>query len=78
MVKLVETVRNALAERRRLRGPAKLSYAVADRLAMLDASAWRGLTARSSVFLSHGYLSTMESALPENCLLYTSPSPRDS
>ena len=45
MKRVLEKVRSVLAERKRLRGPASLHYAIADRLAMLDGETWRTLTA---------------------------------
>lgn len=59
-------LREAVAERRRLRGPAKLEYAIADRLAMLDAGAWNLLTADAGFFMSHAYLVALEAVLPPN------------
>ena len=52
--------------RKRLRGPAHLQYAVADSIAMLDATAWRTATADAGLFLSYDYLSVIERALPDN------------
>jgi len=63
-------VRDSLAarrsERKRLRGPAQLQYAIADTLAMLDAGAWNTLTAGAGFYLSRGYLMALEPVLPAN------------
>ncbi|MEO5917434.1 MAG: GNAT family N-acetyltransferase [Luteolibacter sp.] len=59
-------IRDAVAERKRLRGPAQLEYAIADRLAMLDAGAWNVLTADAGFFMSHAYLTALEAVLPDN------------
>lgn len=53
-------------ERKRIRGPAQLRYAIADSITMLDAGHWRELTDGASFFLSHGYLRTLEQVLPAN------------
>src|SRR5215831_11331468 len=73
-------MKGALAERKRLRGPAQVHYAIADRLAMLDPGAWRELTAGAGFFLSHGYLSALESVVPANlapryALIYAGETP---
>jgi len=66
----LRSVKTALSERRevrkRLRGPAQLRYAIADSIGMLDPQAWKGLTAQSGFFLSHGYLQSLEKVLPAN------------
>jgi hypothetical protein len=54
------------AERKRIRGPANLQYAIADSISMLDAGHWRALTAGASFFLTHDYLRTLENVLPAN------------
>ena len=53
-------------ERKRLRGPANLQYAIADSISMLDAGHWRSLTSGASFFLSHDYLRALEPVLPAN------------
>ncbi len=58
------TVRHKL--RRELRGPAALSYAITDSIALLDAQTWNTLTQDAGFFLSRDYLLAMESALPSN------------
>lgn len=72
-MKLTEKARELgkkLAERKttrkRLRGPAHLHYAIADSITMLDASAWRAVTAQAGLFLSHDYLAGIERMLPAN------------
>lgn len=60
------TIAAVREERRRLRGPANLRYAIADSITMLDADQWRGLTAGASFFLSHEYLRAVERVLPAN------------
>jgi hypothetical protein len=66
----LHSVKTALSERRavrkRLRGPAQLRYAIADAIGMLDAAAWRGLTAGAGFFLSYEYLRRVEGVLPSN------------
>lgn len=54
------------SERKRLRGPADLRYAIADTLAMLDAGAWDTLTADAGFFMSRAYLAALEPVLPVN------------
>jgi len=60
-------MRDALAEknseRKHLRGPARLHYAIADKLAMLDAGARHALTADAGFFMSHAYLAGLEPVL---------------
>jgi Acetyltransferase (GNAT) domain len=53
-------------ERKRLRGPADLHYAIADSIGMLDAGTWRQLADQSGFFMSTAYLKAMESVLPLN------------
>jgi predicted N-acyltransferase len=53
-------------ERKRLRGPANLRYAIADSIAMLDAGHWGALTSGASFFLSREYLRGLEPVLPAN------------
>lgn len=53
-------------ERRKLRGPAHLHYAIADSIGMLDASQWQALAGDRSFFLSQPYLRAMERVLPAN------------
>lgn len=60
------SLRERSAVRKRLRGPANLQFAIADRIGMLNAEAWQALTAQSGFFLSHSYLAAMEAVLPGN------------
>ena len=53
-------------ERKRLRGPANLQYAIADSITMLDAGHWASLTSGASFFLSRDYLRGLEQVLPAN------------
>lgn len=53
-------------ERKRLRGPARLQYAVADRIAMLNADAWDALVSDAGFFMSRRYLAGIEPVLPDN------------
>jgi predicted N-acyltransferase len=55
-----------LAERKQLRGPSELQFAIADRIGFLDAASWDRVTQGQSVFLSRAYLAMLESARPEN------------
>lgn len=41
-------------ERKRLRGPVNLKYAIADSITMLDRTTWHKLTSAASFFMSHG------------------------
>lgn len=52
--------------RKRLRGPAQLSYAIADSITMLDATAWKAVTVDAGFFLSYDYLAALERVLPTN------------
>lgn len=52
--------------RKRLRGPAYLKYAISDSITLLDAVAWREVTANAGLFLSYDYLSGIEPVLPDN------------
>jgi predicted N-acyltransferase len=52
--------------RKRLRGPAHLNYAIADSITMLDATAWKTVTADAGLFLSYEYLAAIEPVLPHN------------
>src|SRR6185312_1106284 len=52
--------------RKQLRGPARLSYALADSITMLDAAAWKSVTAHAGFFLSFDYLAGLERVLPSN------------
>jgi predicted N-acyltransferase len=53
-------------EKKRLRGPADLHYALADSISLLDALAWREVTAQAGFFMSLDYLRTLEQVLPVN------------
>ncbi|HET7159617.1 MAG TPA: GNAT family N-acetyltransferase, partial [Burkholderiales bacterium] len=70
IVDKARAIRGALSERKRerkrLRGPAELHYAMADALSMLDAGAWNELTEGAGFYLSRGYLSALEPVLPVN------------
>ncbi|MES3024811.1 MAG: GNAT family N-acetyltransferase [Pseudomonadota bacterium] len=54
------------SERKRLRGPANLYYAIADSIGMLDAQAWQALGAECGFFMSVDYLKALEPVLPAN------------
>jgi len=62
----VRAVSATLAERRRLRGPAHLHYALADSISMLDRSVWQQVAGQMGFFMSAPYLQMLESALPAN------------
>ncbi len=53
-------------ERKRLRGPADLQYAIADSISMLSPKAWQQLTADSGFFMSYAYFEALEQVLPLN------------
>lgn len=53
-------------ERKRLRGPADLNYAIADSIELLDAAAWQALAQHAGFFMSFGYLKALEQVLPHN------------
>lgn len=55
-----------MAVRKQLRGPADLSYAIADSIVMLDRDAWQALAGPSGFFMSAAYLESLESVLPRN------------
>lgn len=54
------------SERKRLRGPALLNYAIADSISMLDSQAWSSLGEQASFFMSRSYLQQLEDILPLN------------
>lgn len=66
----IKSLKNAFAQRsevrKQLRGPADLSYAIADSIGMLDAGAWQELVKDSGFFMSAGYLKSVEKVLPLN------------
>jgi predicted N-acyltransferase len=53
-------------ERKRLRGPADLNYAIADSIELLDAAAWQDLARHAGFFMSFAYLRSLEQVLPHN------------
>ncbi|MES2932579.1 MAG: GNAT family N-acetyltransferase [Pseudomonadota bacterium] len=53
-------------ERKRLRGPANLYYAIADAIGMLDSGAWDELVQEAGFFMSRNYLAALEDVLPTN------------
>lgn len=53
-------------EKKRLRGPAGLVYAISDALEMLDPHAWQALAGHCGLFMGASYLKAMERVLPEN------------
>lgn len=63
---LGESLADRAKVRKQLRGPARLSYAIADSITMLDAAAWKSVTAHAGFFLSFDYLVSLESVLPSN------------
>jgi len=66
----IKALKTAFAERsqvrKQLRGPADLSYAIADSIGMLDRGAWQELARDSGFFLSFDYLASLERVLPLN------------
>jgi predicted N-acyltransferase len=66
----VRTLKASLADkakvRKHLRGPANLSYAIADSITMLDSTVWKEVTANAGFFLSFDYLKGLESVIPSN------------
>ena len=66
----IKSLKSALAARsqvrKQLRGPAALSYAIADSIALLDRAAWTALVKDSGFFLSAEYLQSLEKVLPLN------------
>lgn len=66
----LQSITNALRERqkerKRLRGPADLHYAIADSIGMLDAGSWQELAVQSGFFMSLEYLAALEQVLPLN------------
>jgi hypothetical protein len=55
-----------LAERKQLRSPSPLQFAIADRIGFLDAPSWDQVVRDRSVFLSRAYLAMLEGARPDN------------
>lgn len=55
-----------LAQRKQLRAPTQLQFAIADRIAFLDAASWDAVANGQSVFLSREYLAMLESVCPDN------------
>ena len=53
-------------DRKRLRGPAELGFAIADSIHLLNDHAWDRATAQAGVFLSRRYLAALEPVLPAN------------
>lgn len=66
----LKSIKSAISERmavrKQLRGPADLSYAIADSIVMLDRDAWQALAAPSGFFMSAAYLEALETVLPRN------------
>jgi predicted N-acyltransferase len=56
----------ALATRKKLRGPADLTFTIAESIATLNTAAWDAVAQSSSFFLSSHYLHGMEDLLPHN------------
>jgi predicted N-acyltransferase len=56
----------ALVARKKLRGPADLTYTIAESMATLNTAAWDAAARSSSFFLSSHYLRGMEDLLPHN------------
>lgn len=54
------------AARKNLRGPADLSYAIADGIDMLDGGTWDSLAGEGGFFMSRTYLKTLEQVIPDN------------
>ena len=63
---ITSALRERQKERKRLRGPADLYYAIADSISMLDGASWQELAAQSGFFMSLEYLSALEQVLPLN------------
>jgi len=64
--KLGDKLARAMQERRRLRGRASLSIAIADRFAQLSAAGWEAATRGGSFFHSAGYQRMFERVRPPN------------
>ncbi len=66
----IKSITSSLSERsstrKALRGPADLSYAIADGIDMLDAATWEDLAAQCGFFMSRSYLKTLEQVIPDN------------
>ncbi|MGZ5819577.1 MAG: hypothetical protein ACXWJD_12630, partial [Burkholderiaceae bacterium] len=60
IVEKVRTLKGAWTDkakvRKQLRGPAHLSYAIADSITMLDSAVWKEATVHAGFFLSYDYL----------------------
>ncbi len=66
MTNLLQTVKQAVAGHTERHRPTGFGFALAESVSQLDASAWDGLTADSSFFLSRRYLEALEAAAPAN------------
>ena len=53
-------------DRKRLRGPAEFTFAIADSIHLLNDQAWDQAAAHAGVFLSRQYLAALEPVLPAN------------
>ncbi len=53
-------------EKKKLRGPTGLQFAIADRIQLLNPDAWDRAAARVGFFMSRKYFAALEAALPEN------------
>ena len=64
----IDSIRDARERHRERHRSSGFQFAVADRIAYLDASAWDQVTADASVFLSRGYREVLEKHGPEDLL----------
>lgn len=69
IAKLSEANRLKRTAKKRLRGPTDLNFAIADRIGLLNESAWDSITAPSGFFLSRAYLAMLETVSPSNLTL---------
>ncbi len=64
--RLVKAAREARERHKDRHRPSGFGFAIADRIAYVDAAVWDRLTARASIFLRRPYLGALEAAGPEN------------
>lgn len=63
---MLSTYRQALKDKRALRRPSELEFAIADGIAYLNPAHWDAVTAHAGFFFERDYLRVLEEAGPEN------------
>ncbi len=54
------------SEKKKLREPSRLNFAIADSISLLDATAWAHATTHNGFFMSRNYFAALEPVLPGN------------